>query len=144
MSLLVSALTEAVWHFAPTPDQLPGARGAIRGWLDGLSVAPEVAGDAILVASELITNGVLHDGGGLITVRAAFGPGRINLEVHTMDHGDDQQPVWLQNLRDPFEGGFGMRIITALSSDFTVHSGEGRRTVWCSLPVPGQPGPDGS
>ena len=131
----------AEWRFDPSPDQLPAARHRLRSWLDDAGVAREVTDDAVLVAAELISNGVLHDGGGAITVRTGIEPGQLRLEVITLDHPADAQPPWLQQLRDPAkdEGGLGMRIVEALTCQLALDHTEGIRRVACAFAVAPDP-----
>jgi hypothetical protein len=57
--------------FRPVLGELPGARGALRAWLHDVGVdGDDATADVLVVTSELVTNGVFHDGGDLITVRA--------------------------------------------------------------------------
>ncbi|MGH2719017.1 MAG: ATP-binding protein [Actinomycetota bacterium] len=138
MGNLTTKLTAgAAWRFDPSPDQLPAARHALRAWLDSAGFAPEVAEDAVLVAAELIGNGVLHDGGGPITVRAAREPGQLRIEVLTIDHPFVFPPPWLERLRSPFhdEGGLGLKIVEALTCHLAIDRHDGARRVSCALPV---------
>lgn len=130
-------MSTAEWRFDPSPDQLPAARRRLRNWLDDAGFARDVTDDAVLVAAELISNGVLHDGGGAITVRTGIEPGQLRLEVITLDHPVDAQPPWLQRLRDPAkdEGGLGMRIVEALTCQLAIDHTEGIRRVACAFPV---------
>jgi len=73
------------WRFEPRAEQLPHARAVLRKWLDARGIPQSVTTDALLIASELVTNGVVHDGAGLITMRAEATEDNLRLEVVTTD-----------------------------------------------------------
>lgn len=123
------------WQFDPSPGQLPAARHTLRDWLCGAGFTGRAAEDAILVASELISNGVLHDGGGAIVLRAELEPGQLCLEVVTVDHPPGDRPPWLELLRDPLEGGLGLHIVEALTSHLAIDTDGASRRVSCAFPV---------
>ncbi|HWD07749.1 MAG TPA: ATP-binding protein [Actinomycetota bacterium] len=125
----------AEWHFDPSPGQLPAARHTLRDWLYGIGFTGKAAEDAILVASELISNGVLHDGGGEIVLRAELEPGQLCLEVVTIDHPPGARPPWLELLRDPLEGGLGLQIVEALTCHLAIDTDGASRRVSCAFPV---------
>jgi anti-sigma B factor antagonist len=63
-------------RFPPQPAELPAARAALRAWLRDVGVdGVNATADVLVVASELVTNGVFHDGGDLITLRADWHDG---------------------------------------------------------------------
>jgi len=121
------------WRFESRPDQLPRARAALRAWLQAHRVPEEVATDALLVATELVTNGIVH-GGGAITVRAEATDDDVLLEVVTLDLAADEHP-WL-DVRTGIDGGRGLRIVRALTRNLAIRCEGPVRTVSCSLPGP--------
>lgn len=54
---------------------------ALGRWLTAARVQGERAQDAMLIATELVTNGVLHDGGDQIAFRAWRGRDGLSIEV---------------------------------------------------------------
>ena len=77
-----------------------------------------------------MTNGVVHDGAGLITMRAEATEDNLRLEVVTTDVAAGKTS---ERFREAVEGGHGLRLVKALTRDFAIHQ-EGRvRTVSCSL-----------
>jgi anti-sigma regulatory factor (Ser/Thr protein kinase) len=119
------------WRFEPRLDQLRVARAALRAWFEARGLSRELTSDAVLVISELVTNGVIHNGHGPITVRAEDREAGIMLEVITVDHPTGQAPSWPR--RDPAEGGHGLHIVEALTEDYAVSRDGPRRTVSCRL-----------
>lgn len=125
-----SVMARREWRFEPRPEQLPHARAVLRKWLDARGIPQSVKADALLIASELVANGVLHDGAGPITMRAEATEDNLRLEVVTIDVAAGKTS---ERFRDAVEGGHGLRIVKALTRDFAIHQ-EGRvRTVSCSL-----------
>jgi len=92
------------------------------------------AADAVLIASELATNSVLHSAsaGEYFTVRCQVHPGRVRIEV------EDLGGPW--QLRQPDDRPHGLDLIGALAgpgnwgADTTS---DGDRIVWVRLDLPG-------
>jgi len=133
--------------FAPQPAELPPARAALRAWLHDVGVDDEdAAADVLVVTSELVTNGVFHDGGHLITLRADRQDREVSIEVTTVDHLPGQHPTY-RDLEDSAEGGRGLRIVHALSHDYRVVRHDHQRMTGCrvttnddnSTPADGRP-----
>ena len=66
---------------SPRPQTVPTARHAVSRWLEHRNLPPETRGDVLLVVSELVSNGVIHDGGDDLIVRAWADDGSIRIEV---------------------------------------------------------------
>lgn len=104
--------------------------GEARAWLGdflaGFGVGAEAAADAVLIASELVTNGLRH-GLGDVVVRARLDAGNV-LQLAVTDAGDElprQLPL------DPMRiGGVGLRIVDQLSEQWGVSAFPGGKTVW--------------
>jgi anti-anti-sigma factor len=91
----------------------------------------ELVDRAILVASELVTNAVVHTQGRL-RLRLELVAGRLHLAVA------DQSPRLLRLAADPAdsdaEGGRGMLVVDQLASSWGVqHPPEGGKVIWCVL-----------
>lgn len=100
---------------------------ALRGWgVDG-------GDDALLLVSELVTNGLLH-ARTPITVRVAEdGPGAVRLAV------SDESPQELQqrHFSDESGTGRGLRLLDALALEWGVTAQRSGKTVWCRVPTDG-------
>ena len=106
--------------FPPDPAQLPLARAALRAWLHDVGVHGEDAtSDVLVVSSELVTNGVFHDGGAQITLRADRHDRDVTIEVTTVDHLPGRHPTY-RDVEDSIEGGRGLSIVQALTHDYSV------------------------
>ena len=94
------------------------------------------ASDAALIASELVTNSVVHANVGIHQA--------ILLELTTLDNhlriavtdpGSEREPRLLSTDRGAVTG-FGLRLVDRLSSAWGVaHDAAGATRVWCDLPL---------
>jgi serine/threonine-protein kinase RsbW len=124
------ALHTASAHYPGSAEQLSAVRASLRGLLHGCPLAD----DAILCASELAANAILHSRsgqpGGLVTVRTVIRPG----QYVQIDLQDDGGP-WPLAARDPVRG-HGLDIIHALAADWGIDGDYRARTVWIRLDWP--------
>jgi serine/threonine-protein kinase RsbW len=112
----------------PCNSQAPAAaREAIRalevGWLTG---------DAMLVASELVTNAVIHSGctrKDLLEVRIQLDRDRMLISVR--DPGSSGGTARLREDDDAF-GGMGLRVVEQLARSWSSERADGHR-VWAEL-----------
>ena len=102
------------------------------------------AAELALIISELVTNSVRHANVGphkTLTVECATLPDRLRVTV--TDPGSDLQPRLRFPDRSAAAGGYGLRVVEALSSAWGVTRGPaGTMSVWCELPfdtLPHQP-----
>ncbi len=120
-------------RFCPEPAQLPEARTALREWLHDVGVdGKDETSDVLVVCSELVTNGVLHDGGDLITLRVDKRAGDVSIEVTTVDHLPGRRPTY-RDVEDSAEGGCGLEIVRALSHGYTVIRRDHERVTTCNV-----------
>lgn len=113
------------------PDQIRQVRADLRAVLGNCPVAD----DAILCASELATNAVLHSRsglpGGTFTVRAASRKfASICIEV------EDKGGPWSSPPTNGQLGRHGLDIVRGLASQWAIEGGETRRIVWAVLDCP--------
>jgi anti-sigma regulatory factor (Ser/Thr protein kinase) len=118
----------AEWLFAAQPQSVPQARGLIAHSLHQLPDEPlEVV---LLLASELMSNAVLH-GTGSVGLRLGWDGESVRVEV------TDQSPEVpaVQSLDHDALGGRGLLLVDGLSSDWGVLTGESGqgKTVWFTL-----------
>ncbi len=119
--------------FPPQPAELPPARAALRAWLHHVGVDGEDAtSDVLVVSSELVTNGVFHDGGDLITLRADRQDGDVRIEVTTVDHLPGKHPTY-REVDDSAEGGRGLEIVHALTHGYRVARRDNERVTACQV-----------
>jgi anti-sigma regulatory factor (Ser/Thr protein kinase) len=113
----------------------PGAPAAVRGALaefdeDDLSLA-----DGILVASELVTNAVLHSGCAAdhrVRVQASLRGDRLLISVH--DPGISGESAQPRHEGHSELGGWGLRIVEQLAQRWGSERPDGYR-VWAELAV---------
>jgi anti-sigma regulatory factor (Ser/Thr protein kinase) len=112
--------------FPGTADQVSAARRFLAALIDGFPAAD----DALLCLSEVVTNAIQHSHsarpGGRFTVRAAYAPGHLRVEVE--DGGGPWQPH--QHHHD--HGGRGLAILSALAR-WAITERDGHRAVWFEL-----------
>ncbi len=125
-------------RFAPRLEELGPARQALQAWLDESGVPPPASWDVLVVASELSTNGIIHDGGAPIVLRAVRDPVRVHLEVQTTDLPAGASPR-ARIKRDADEMGRGLQIVDALADRVSTRKEGLRRTVTCELALDGDP-----
>jgi anti-sigma regulatory factor (Ser/Thr protein kinase) len=119
--------------FLPQTAELPPARAALRAWLHDVGVDGEDAtADVLVVSSELVTNGVFHDGGGLITLRVDRQDADVSIEVTTVDHLPGQHPTY-RDVEASLEGGRGLDIVQALTHGYRVVRHENQRVTACQV-----------
>ncbi|MFD5474091.1 SpoIIE family protein phosphatase [Streptomyces sp. NPDC127105] len=130
----------------PQGSLAPGAarallRAALAEWTDlGFEIGERLADDTLIVASELVTNAVVHAGTDVeLTCRLEPETGACVVEV--CDHHPSRAP------RDHGSGaphetpeyGRGLRLVATLCEAWGVTYRTGAKTVWARLPA--EPGP---
>jgi anti-sigma regulatory factor (Ser/Thr protein kinase) len=119
------------------------APGLARAAVDRLGLGAEARESARLLASELVTNALLHSAAGasaLIRVQAWISDRTLHLWVTDGGTG----PLEVEPREDPgIQGGFGLVLVQKLAARWGVERGLAT-TVWCELPVGDQrPCPSG-
>jgi anti-sigma regulatory factor (Ser/Thr protein kinase) len=112
------------------------APAAVRDVLKDLSGDGSTVGDAMLVASELVTNAVKHSGGrpgDTLTVDLTVGRGRLLIAV--VDPGRSSTRAQAQS-EGGVLGGFGLRLVEALADRWGSERAE-RHRVWAELALHG-------
>jgi serine/threonine-protein kinase RsbW len=117
------------WYrtFPGTPEHLCAARRFVRAHLP-------CHPDAELVASELATNTVVHTAsgqpGGTFGIRIQLRPD----DTARMEFDDAGGPADFATPQHDREGGRGLTLVQALTTDWGVHGDAAGRTVWAELP----------
>ena len=115
------------------------APARVRQAVQSLPGVGWMLGDAMLVASELVTNAVLHSGCSseeLIHVRLGVGGDRLSISVR--DHGVSAGEPKPRPAPDPF-GGVGLRLVEQLAFQWGSERCEQGHRVWAELPLTEQP-----
>ena len=109
--------------FPGEPGQIGRVRAGLREYLGGCPRSD----DAVLIASELAANAVLHSrsAGQSFTVRAEVLRDCIHLEV------EDLGGPWLR--RQQQDGRHGLDIVTALAADWGIETSGGCRSTWARV-----------
>lgn len=126
----MAALQTIELELPPSPASIGRARDALSSLED---VPPEVHQSAMLVTSELVTNGIRHgsdDPGAVLTFRAQRFDRTLMLEVLN-DATTGERP--LVQAGDPLRpDGRGLAIVALLSDRWGTDTGKQTR-VWCEL-----------
>jgi anti-sigma regulatory factor (Ser/Thr protein kinase) len=110
---------------SPRPDSVAEARHASARLLNGFS--DRSRSGALLIVSELVTNAIKHGPEGPVTLRLERHDGRVRGEV--VDHGDGR--IEIRHDAEPESGGFGLRLVEALSDRWGTDPAAAR--VWFEL-----------
>jgi anti-sigma regulatory factor (Ser/Thr protein kinase) len=124
---LEGVFTDASITLAGTPSSASLARSFVRDRLQGWGCVAEMD-SAQLVASELVTNAVLHAGSEIqLTLRAD--PCSVRVEV-----GDCSSRVPMKRLRpSTLQTGRGLEILGSVASAWGVEPRDNGKTVWAEL-----------
>lgn len=122
---------QAYAHFGRSSDQIPEARAFVRETLFRWGETA-VLNDALLVASELFTNAVIH-GSGRIDVYVTLDAEALRIAV--VDDGRRTPERWPKRDATTALGGRGLLIVDALSSTWGNNfDPAGRTRVWAEMP----------
>jgi anti-sigma regulatory factor (Ser/Thr protein kinase) len=108
---------------------VPTARAWLAEFLSEHRVQGSVCDDATLIASELVTNALLHGTGGVV-MRVTITPER-ELRLAVIDSGDGIPQV--QPTDTSRVGGLGLRIVEEIADEWGVSKFPGGTTVWAVL-----------
>jgi serine/threonine-protein kinase RsbW len=111
------------------------APATVRDALREVSDLGWLVGDAMLVASELVSNAVIHSGAGsteLLDVHVKLGQGHLLISVR--DPGRSGR-IAKPRSDDDVVGGLGLRLVEQLSERWGSERTNGQR-VWAELTVP--------
>jgi anti-sigma regulatory factor (Ser/Thr protein kinase) len=121
----------------PLPDDTSSAAHARAAVREGLSAwgIPELEPVASLVATELVTNAVIHADAGPTQLVLSLQDARLRIEV---SDGDSSRLPRRMHREVTAEGGRGLALVDALSAAWgTLRPRRGvGKTVWCELDLP--------
>ena len=118
----------------PEPASVPAARHFVREFLTEEGVDAVLALPALLLTSELVTNGVIHAHTDL-DLRAALANDSLRVEV--VDHGGGR-PVRGHAAHDA-ERGRGLTVVSELATRWGVVMEPDWKSVWFELRCPRSP-----
>jgi anti-sigma regulatory factor (Ser/Thr protein kinase) len=114
----------------------PEAAAEVRRALLPLALPEVTREDLALIATELVTNSVLHAGLSTddhVDVSLTNGTGTVRLAVHDPGHGFTSPSPGARDPHGP--GGRGLVIVAALSDSWGIDCDGAGCTVWCQVPV---------
>lgn len=113
------------------------APGAVRQALSSLRGLGPLLGDALLVASELVTNAVRHSGAteqDMLHVRVARSKNHLVITVH--DPGNSRTDAHIPPCPEVPFGGVGLRVVDQLADRWgTDRKRDDGYSVWAELPL---------
>lgn len=118
------------------PQSAETARRQVRVALDSHGAEKDAIDTAELLASELVTNGLLHArglAGSELVLSLIRDGGSVIIEVHDPSR---ELPYAISPPDGMSESGRGLFLVAALSTDHGIHlTEEAGKVVWCELPV---------
>ena len=136
-SFVITARASAT--FEPVGRSVATARGFVRDTLQGWGFA-EVVDDAVVLASELVTNAVVH-AGTAADVLCLRSPTAVRIEVS--DHYPEREiPLHDSATPEPSpdrEGGRGLLLCSALANRWGVEYTPIHKQVWFQIDLPERP-----
>jgi anti-sigma regulatory factor (Ser/Thr protein kinase) len=127
----------------PTPDMLSSVRHTVLDWLAGAGFQGDGAHDVLVVVSELVTNGVIHDGGDDIELYLTKDARGISIEVVTIGQRSGREVSRFRGVTSPAETGRGLIVVGALTDVLSIEDNRGRHHVICHVAIeeqlPAQP-----
>lgn len=119
--------------FDASTASIRAARRWVRGVAEQAGASGQIIGDIELVASEIVSNSVVHGSGGEFTVSTSVVDGDLVLEVtsHHAGHEIQEPRHWEVAPVESF-GGRGLSLVRALSAEAWVDDGDdGTVTIGC-------------
>jgi anti-sigma regulatory factor (Ser/Thr protein kinase) len=117
--------------YTATYDGKPEQVRYVRSFVAGILAGCPVAGDAVLLVSEIATNAVCHSNsrnpGGTFIVRAEVRDDYVWVEV------EDQGGRWKPGDNRIDGRGHGLDVVREMAGDFGIDGGEHGRVVWFRL-----------
>jgi len=124
----------------PTAELLSPVRHTVLEWLAGAGCRGERAHDVLVVVSELVSNGVIHDGGDDIDLLLSRDDKGISIEVITGGQRRSREALGSRGVTDPAETGRGLFVVNALTDVLSIEDRRGRHHVICHVAIEDQPG----
>jgi anti-sigma regulatory factor (Ser/Thr protein kinase) len=113
----------------------------VGDWLAEAGYGGQVTNDVLVVVSELVSNGVIHDGGNDIELFVSQDDTGISIEVVTVGHPSGRNAPQFRSATGPAETGRGLFVVDALTDVLSIEDRQGRHHVICHIATDDQAGP---
>jgi len=127
---------EHVFPLPHAPGAVSAVRHRIRQILTDWNLATDITEDVLLVASELLTNAIVH---ALPPATLALSRSEVDrcraVRVEVTDMGPVSPPGLSASALDPDEHGRGLAIVTALATRCGVHVHPAGTSRWAELQI---------
>jgi anti-sigma regulatory factor (Ser/Thr protein kinase) len=117
------------------PTSAREARDAVTELLEQNGCDDRLMESARLVVSELVTNAVVH-AGTHIGLRCRLDVVACSVRIEVTDMRPDAQPVLRASDSFGEGGGWGLKFVSTLGSNWGVATSEHHKTVWCDVGGP--------
>ena len=125
---------EHVFSLPHAPGAVSGLRRRIRAVLADWHLATDIAEDILLVASELLTNAIVHAlPPATLTLSRSQAQTCRTVRVEVTDTGPATPTGLPTSTLDPDEHGRGLAIVTTLASRCGIHVHSGGTSRWAEL-----------
>jgi anti-sigma regulatory factor (Ser/Thr protein kinase) len=118
-----------------TPEMLSSVRHTVLDWLAGAGFGGEGAHDVLVVVSELVTNGVIHDAGEDIELHLTKDAKGISIEVVTIGKRSIGEVLQFRGVTGISESGRGLIVVDALTDVLSIEDNHGRHHVICHVAI---------
>ncbi len=118
-----------------TAEMLSSVRHTVLDWLDGAGFRGERAHDVLVVVSELVTNGVIHDGGDDIELYLTKDDKGISIEVVSIGQRSIGEARQFRGVTGMSESGRGLIVVDALTDVLSIEDNHGRHHVNCQVAI---------
>ncbi len=119
----------------PTAEMLSSVRHTVLDWLAGAGYRGDRAHDVLVVVSELVTNGVIHDGGDDIELYLTKDDKGISIEVVTIGQRSVPEAHQFRGDTGMAESGRGLIVVDALTDVLSIEDNRGRHHVICHVAI---------
>jgi anti-sigma regulatory factor (Ser/Thr protein kinase) len=123
-----------------TAEMLSSVRHTVLDWLAGAGFRGDGAHDVLVVVSELVTNGVIHDGGEDIELYLTKDNKGISIEVVTIGQRSISEARQFRGVAGMSESGRGLIVVDALTDVLSIEDNHGRHHVMCHIAIEQQGG----
>ena len=114
---------------------LSSVRHSVLDWLAGAGFRGDGAHDVLVVVSELVTNGVIHDGGQDIELYLTKDAKGISIEVVTIGQRSISEARQIRGDTGMSESGRGLIVVDALTDVLSIEDSRGRHHVICHVAI---------
>jgi anti-sigma regulatory factor (Ser/Thr protein kinase) len=130
------ATNRRTWQLPCSPAAVGRTRRELRTLLQLQGMRPDACDAVLLVAYELIVNGIEHGRTG-VRLTVELGPATVRIDVHD----GSSRPPQLQRMDPAAVRGRGLQMVDGLAARWGWQPDGAGKTVWAEVATDGHPGP---